>query len=284
MLSIEFDSPSFAVGTVIKGKINVNLPMKGKAVDIEKFTVVLQRSTAMLADHHSNDKWTKMWEETKIPVTVEVKGNGSDVVPFEVPLPPNLYYSSDGQTGNIKVTFINTVKVVGVPKATFSGNLETSAVVKLTPRQDPVPVSDTHTHQFYKFCCFGDGNVVLEVEIPNMFLDREKRVIPFKVRSSKNTSGHKIKRVSAALTYCMSYATSSFDIWVLNPASAEVSVEPDPDSESTLPLLLTGKTGWQSLIRDYSQPQPLIMTKLDVRFWFEGKEDPVTRSFDVSIV
>jgi len=282
MLSVEFDAPAFAVGTAIKGRIRVNRSMEGKPVEIKKFSLALQRSTVLLADHDSNGKWVRLWEETKTPVKVEVEPNGSDEVPFQIPLPAQLYFSSDGQTGNIKLAFINTVKVVAVTKGAFSSNLEASVVVKLTPYETAVPISEVHTHHFHKFCCFPDGNVVLEVAIPTTVLDREKRIIPFKVRTSKNTSEHKIKSVSAKLTYGMSLATSNYQMWLFNPASAEVSVDADPDSEVTLPLVLTGRTGWQSLQRDSNKPY--MGAQLDVSFWFEGKKEPVVRSFDVSVV
>jgi len=281
MISIEFDAPSFAVGKAIKGRIHVNSPIEGERLEIEKFLIALQRRTSLHL--RRNGQWAPLWEQTKTPVTIEVKPNGSDMIPFEIPLATNLYYSSDGQTGNVRATFINTVMVVGVPTGPSSGNLETSAVVELTPREDPVPILDVHKHQFYKFCCFADGNVVLEVEIPNTVIDRERKAILVKVRTSKNTSGHKIKSVSAELKYGISYASSTFGMALYNPASMESSSNIDPDSEVTLPLVLTEKTGWQSLERDF-ETAPYILATLHVRFWFQGRDEAVVRSFDLNVI
>ena len=277
------DPPKFALGTAIKGVLNINQPqLQRETVKLKKLVLGHYCMTTLLFDQ-GNKNLVKSWQDVKLVDSVEIQINGRAVIPFEIPLAPHINYSSEGQTGNIKVTFINIVRVMAFNEDSSPRNPETTFEVILTPRVDAVPIREVHTHQFQKFCCVSDGKVVLEVEIPNTLLDRAKRVFPIKARIGANTSGRKIKCVSARVLYGISGMYSSTDIIrLLNRASTEESARVDTGEEVTLPLVLTSGTGWQSL-KCYPGPTS-IMALIEVTLRFEDNEETIVRTFDVSIL
>ena len=278
MLSIEFDAPSFPVGTAVRGKLKLARPM-----DIKKFTVSLQRSIVLLSRGKGKEagKWLDLWNKTFTSLTVEVTGAG-EVIPFAIPVPAAFYYSSDGQAGDLRVSVIHTVKAVAVTGGLFSSNPQTSAVVQLTSRQDIVPISDVHKEQFYRYCCIDAGTMDIAVSVPNIVLSRASGEIPVTVRVSNNTSGHVVQSVWASIWYRMTLETDDWRMYFSDTAGGCNSVPLAADGTATLPVRLSGKSEWQAIRCGNKQPNG--SAELSIAIKLADKDEVVYRKFDLSVV
>ena len=272
MISIQFDRPSFAVGTTVTGRIVVNRS-SGEKIGIELFNLTLTHVTEI-----TDNKGQKVWQNELLAMVVEVSPPSlfAAEAPFNFTPMEYLQYSSEGEADGIRVRIRSIVTVSAVTRGEVGQAPEASEEIILAPREDEEPVKDVEVVRLPGGCCSSGGRVSIIVSIPSTILRRKDRVIPITVDVGQG-GGRRPVKAAAFLTYHLSHEK----VFVLSEAGRSDEISFERRNSVILPLEIAAQSGWQGLLPFPGTPH--VAALLSVLVWF-GDADPIVRTLTVNVV